>query len=183
MSRKHTDSMPADNSMDAEAAQRAGFGATAEDEVVSRIIADMVPDGACLQMGVGALPNLVCAALKHRNDLGIRTEALNPGLVDRPVGQRRVVIKTEPHAPSEVCISVHHSGRGLPDDIDRVFETFYTTKSDGMGMGLSISRSSIQGHGGRLWATRNQPRGAVFHLTLPTDREPDPEMEQKSLTR
>jgi itaconate CoA-transferase len=48
-------------------------GATAEDEVISRIIADMVPDGACLQMGVGALPNLVCAALKDRNDLGIHT--------------------------------------------------------------------------------------------------------------
>src|SRR5579859_5914745 len=55
---------------------------TPEDEVISRIIADMVPDGACLQMGVGALPNLVCAALKDRNDLGIHTEALNPGLVE-----------------------------------------------------------------------------------------------------
>jgi itaconate CoA-transferase len=54
----------------------------AEDEVIGRMIADMVPDGACLQMGVGALPNLVCAALKDRNDLGIHTEALNPGLVD-----------------------------------------------------------------------------------------------------
>ena len=56
--------------------------ALAEDAVISRIIADLVPDGACLQMGVGALPNLVCAALKDRNDLGIHTEALNPGLVD-----------------------------------------------------------------------------------------------------
>jgi itaconate CoA-transferase len=57
-------------------------GPAAEDELISRIIADMVPDGACLQMGVGALPNLVCAALKDRNDLGIHTEALNSGLVD-----------------------------------------------------------------------------------------------------
>jgi itaconate CoA-transferase len=57
-------------------------GPAAEDEVISRIIADLVPDGACLQMGVGALPNLVCAALKDRNDLGIHTEALNSGLVD-----------------------------------------------------------------------------------------------------
>jgi itaconate CoA-transferase len=56
--------------------------ATAEDEAISRIVADLVPDGACLQMGVGALPNLVCAALRDRNDLGIHTEALNPGLVD-----------------------------------------------------------------------------------------------------
>jgi itaconate CoA-transferase len=52
------------------------------DEVIGRTIAGLVPDGACLQMGVGALPNLVCAALKERNDLGVHTEALNPGLVD-----------------------------------------------------------------------------------------------------
>src|SRR5277367_293711 len=57
-------------------------GPSAEDEVIGRIIADLVADGACLQMGVGALPNLVCAELKDRNDLGIHTEALNPGLVD-----------------------------------------------------------------------------------------------------
>jgi itaconate CoA-transferase len=54
----------------------------AEDEVIGRTIAGLVPDGACLQMGVGALPNLVCAELRDRNDLGIHTEALNPGLVD-----------------------------------------------------------------------------------------------------
>jgi itaconate CoA-transferase len=52
------------------------------DEAIARTVASLVPDGACLQMGVGALPNLVCAALKERNDLGIHTEALNPGLVD-----------------------------------------------------------------------------------------------------
>jgi len=57
-------------------------GPAPEDETIGRIIADLVPDGACLQMGVGALPNLVCAQLKDRNDLGIHTEALNPGLVD-----------------------------------------------------------------------------------------------------
>src|ERR1700739_4172329 len=55
---------------------------THEDEVIGRTIAGLVPDGACLQMGVGALPNLVCAALEDRNDLGVHTEALNPGLVD-----------------------------------------------------------------------------------------------------
>jgi itaconate CoA-transferase len=55
---------------------------TPEDEVIGRTIAGLVPDGACLQMGVGALPNLVCAQLMDRNDLGIHTEALNPGLVD-----------------------------------------------------------------------------------------------------
>jgi itaconate CoA-transferase len=53
-----------------------------EDATIGRIVADLVPDGACLQMGVGALPDLVCKALRNRNDLGIHTEALNPGLVD-----------------------------------------------------------------------------------------------------
>ena len=53
-----------------------------EEQTISKIIAEMVPDGACLQMGVGGLPNLVCAALKDRNDLGVHTEALCPGLVD-----------------------------------------------------------------------------------------------------
>src|SRR5271156_2878216 len=57
-------------------------GPAPEDEAIGRIIAGLVPDGACLQMGVGALPNLVCAELRDRNDLGIHTEALNPGLID-----------------------------------------------------------------------------------------------------
>ena len=57
-------------------------GPAPEDEAIGRIIVGLVPDGACLQMGVGALPNLVCAALESRNDLGVHTEALNPGLVE-----------------------------------------------------------------------------------------------------
>jgi itaconate CoA-transferase len=57
-------------------------GPASEDETIGRIVADLVPDGACLQMGVGALPDLICKALRNRNDLGIHTEALVPGLVD-----------------------------------------------------------------------------------------------------
>jgi itaconate CoA-transferase len=57
-------------------------GPAPEDETIGRTVADLVPDGACLQMGVGALPNLICEALRNRNDLGIHTEALVPGLVD-----------------------------------------------------------------------------------------------------
>jgi signal transduction histidine kinase len=54
-----------------------------------------------------------------------------------------------------------------PQSLDRLFEAFYTTKDSGMGMGLSICRSIIEAHGGRVWGTANLPRGAVFQFTLP----------------
>jgi signal transduction histidine kinase len=65
-------------------------------------------------------------------------------------------------------VSVRDSGPGIdPDHLDRLFEAFYTTKSSGVGMGLSICRSIIDAHGGRLWADANEARGAVFQFTLP----------------
>jgi signal transduction histidine kinase len=69
-----------------------------------------------------------------------------------------------------VLVAVRDTGPGFdPDSRDRLFMAFYTTKPDGMGMGLAICRSIIEAHGGRLWATANQPRGASFQFTLPTD--------------
>jgi signal transduction histidine kinase len=67
---------------------------------------------------------------------------------------------------------VRDSGPGIdPEHLDRVFDAFYTTKSSGTGMGLSICRSIIDAHGGKLWAEANEPRGAVFQFTLPTAHE------------
>jgi hypothetical protein len=63
---------------------------------------------------------------------------------------------------------VRDSGPGIdPEHVERVFEAFYSTKSGGVGMGLSICRSIINAHGGRLWADKSEPRGAVFQFTLP----------------
>jgi signal transduction histidine kinase len=71
-----------------------------------------------------------------------------------------------------VLVAVRDSGPGLtPESFDRVFQAFHTTKPDGMGMGLSICRSIVEAHGGRVWATANAPRGVVFQFTLPAHRE------------
>jgi PAS domain S-box-containing protein len=68
----------------------------------------------------------------------------------------------------DVFVAVSDSGTGFASEMDRVFTPFFTTKPDGMGMGLSISRSLVESHGGRLWAAPNSPYGAVFSFTLPT---------------
>jgi signal transduction histidine kinase len=74
----------------------------------------------------------------------------------------------EERGSNSVLIAVEDSGPGLdPAQLPHVFETFYTTKSLGMGMGLAISRSIIEAHYGRLWVSSNTPRGAVFQFTLP----------------
>jgi signal transduction histidine kinase len=85
--------------------------------------------------------------------------------------ERRLTI-TQIIDGDQVQITVEDSGTGLaPDNIARIFEPFYTTKSGGMGMGLSICRSIVQNHGGRLWATANIGQGASFHFTLPKYHE------------
>jgi signal transduction histidine kinase len=77
---------------------------------------------------------------------------------------------TTAHAePNGVLVTVKDSGPGLaPSNLEQLFAPFYTTKPDGLGMGLSICRSIIEAHGGWLWMTANQPRGAIFSFTLPT---------------
>jgi signal transduction histidine kinase len=80
---------------------------------------------------------------------------------------RELLISTEQDHRG-VLVAVRDSGPGLdPSHLERVFDPFYTTKSSGMGMGLSICRSIIDAHGGRLWAKANKPRGAIFQFTLP----------------
>jgi C4-dicarboxylate-specific signal transduction histidine kinase len=80
---------------------------------------------------------------------------------------RELLITTE-QDHTGVLVTVRDSGPGIdPTHLERVFNAFYTTKSHGVGMGLSICRSIIDEHGGRLWVEANEPRGAVFQLTLP----------------
>jgi signal transduction histidine kinase len=84
-------------------------------------------------------------------------------------GNRELHISTSIE-PEGVCVAVRDTGHGLPpESLPRLFEPFYTTKPDGMGMGLSICRSIIEAHGGRLWATSCEPRGALIQFTIPAD--------------
>ena len=85
-------------------------------------------------------------------------------------GARELSIATKQLETSDILVAVQDSGPGLdPEHLEQVFAPFYTTKTSGMGMGLSICRSIIAAHGGRLWAEANRPRGAIFQFTLPAD--------------
>ena len=84
-------------------------------------------------------------------------------------GTRELAIKSQRAENEQLMVSVSDTGVGLPpQQADQIFNAFFTTKLHGTGMGLSISRSIVESHGGRLWAADNSPRGASFHLTLPT---------------
>lgn len=87
---------------------------------------------------------------------------------DCPANERRVVLRAEPNDARAVRVAVRDRGIGLSGGkLDKIFQPFYTTKRDGLGMGLSISRSIVEDHGGRLWAANNPDRGATFYFTVP----------------
>jgi PAS domain S-box-containing protein len=86
-------------------------------------------------------------------------------VAERP---RELVIRSGPHEGDQVLVAVEDAGVGIdPNSVNELFSAFFTTKPGGMGMGLSISRSIVEAHGGRLWATPNPTHGATFHFALP----------------
>src|SRR4029077_9551780 len=85
---------------------------------------------------------------------------------------RELVITTRNVDADRVQVSIEDWGIGIdPQKLGKIFDSFYTTKTGGMGMGLSISRSILEAHGGRLWATANAGPGTIFHFTLPKHQE------------
>jgi signal transduction histidine kinase len=94
-------------------------------------------------------------------------QAMDP-VTDRP---RRLVVRSSRHN-EEVLVSVRDSGIGIdPDNIDRLFNAFFTTRANGMGMGLSIGRSIVESYGGRIWASNNDGPGTTFQFALPLRAE------------
>jgi signal transduction histidine kinase len=85
---------------------------------------------------------------------------------------RELTINSQRVKDGQVLVSVSDTGVGLPSrETEQIFSAFFSTKTDGTGMGLPISRSIIESHGGRLWATSNSGRGATFHFTLHSELE------------
>jgi C4-dicarboxylate-specific signal transduction histidine kinase len=118
----------------------------------------------------GELPSIQCDRVQLQQvmlNLIVNAIQSMSGVED---GNRELHISTVSIEPAGVCVAVRDTGPGLrPESLPRLFEPFYTTKPDGMGMGLSICRSIIEAHGGRLWATSCEPRGALFQFTIPAD--------------
>jgi signal transduction histidine kinase len=87
-------------------------------------------------------------------------------------GTRELIVKSQRAENEHLMVSVSDTGVGLPSQqAEQIFNAFFTTKPHGTGMGLRISRSIIESHGGRLWAADNSPRGGNFYFTLPTKGE------------
>jgi signal transduction histidine kinase len=118
----------------------------------------------------GELPRIQCDRVQLQQvmlNLIVNAIQAMSGVED---GNRELHISTVSIEPEGVCVAVRDTGHGLrPESLPRLFEPFYTTKPDGMGMGLSICRSIIEAHGGRLWAAGCKPRGALFQFTIPAD--------------
>ena len=87
---------------------------------------------------------------------------------DMPPGKRNLVIRTlKPNGDARTEVAVSDSGSGIaPDNMPRLFESFFTTRAEGMGLGLSVARSIVEAHGGRIWADNNPDGGATFHFTV-----------------
>ena len=93
-------------------------------------------------------------------------------MADIPPRERRIMIETLYDQADMVHIAVRDMGPGIDKkNMDRIFEAFYSTKNEGMGMGLAICRSIMHEHGGRLWPTHNLHRGTTFHFSLPINPE------------
>jgi len=137
-------------------------------EVVGLIQSEIQKNGVALRMAVAAnLPRVPGDRVQLQQVIlnlvmnGI--EAMS-AVTDRP---RDLIIRCEQYESDKVLIAVEDSGIGLnPESLDHLFAAFFTTKSKGMGMGLAISRSIVENHGGRLWAVANEGPGATFQFTL-----------------
>jgi signal transduction histidine kinase len=140
-------------------------------EVIALTHSEAVKTGVTVDTQfAGELPSIQCDQVQLQQvmlNLIINAIQSMSGVED---GNRELHISTVSIEPDGVCVAVRDTGHGLRrESLPRLFEPFYTTKPDGMGMGLSICRAIIEAHGGRLWAIECEPRGALFQFTISAD--------------
>jgi C4-dicarboxylate-specific signal transduction histidine kinase len=138
------------------------------DEVIEMVQSAITKNGVLVRATLKRLP------LVHGDRVQLQQVILNlilnaiEAMSSVEKGPRELSISTEQDQTGEMLVAVKDSGPGIdPECLDQVFAAFYTTKNAGIGMGLSICRSIITAHGGRLWAEANRPAGAIFQFTLP----------------
>jgi signal transduction histidine kinase len=142
-------------------------------EVLTLIHSEAVTNGVTIQTRLADhLPNIQGDRIQLQQVLlNLLTNAIE-AMSTANEGPRELLISSASDAVDSVLVAVRDSGPGLtPESFDRLFQAFHTTKPNGMGMGLSICRSIVEAHGGRVWATANTPRGAIFQFTLPARRK------------
>jgi PAS domain S-box-containing protein len=140
-------------------------------EVLALVQRELVSQGVSMQTKLApALPTILGDRVQLQQliiNLVMNGMEAMQSVMDRP---RELVIRSRQDEKQQVLVSVTDCGVGISsENADRLFNAFFTTKSDGMGMGLSICRSIIETHGGRLWATPNVPHGATFQFSLPVN--------------
>jgi C4-dicarboxylate-specific signal transduction histidine kinase len=137
-------------------------------EVIELTRGEAVKNGASVQTALGeGLPLIEGDRVQFQQvALNVIINAIQA--MSDAEGPRELTITTAQAEPNGVLVAVKDTGPGLaPASLAQLFAPFYTTKSGGLGIGLSICRSIVEAHGGRLWATANLPRGAIFHFTVP----------------
>jgi PAS domain S-box-containing protein len=148
----------------------------AVNEAIALVQREMLGHRVSLRMELSRAPPVVLADRVQLQQVIINLvmnaiEAMQ-AVTDRP---RELAIRTQRNETHQILVTVKDCGVGISvEDADRLFDAFFTTKASGMGMGLSICRSIIAAHGGRLWVEPNSPPGATFHFTLPSHQENAP---------
>jgi signal transduction histidine kinase len=146
------------------------------DEVISLVQREMSKHRVSLRKELAsALPMVSADRIQLQQviiNLVINSIEAMQSVTDRP---RELTIGSRRDGEHQVLVTVKDCGIGIPaENVDRLFSAFFTTKASGMGMGLSICRSIIGAHGGRLWAEPNLPQGAAFYFTVPLGQEDTP---------
>jgi PAS domain S-box-containing protein len=138
-------------------------------EVIALSLSDLQRDRVVLQMDLGEdLPLVMGDRVQLQQVILNLLRNASDAMSDVDDRARQLVIRTERDVDDSVRVTLQDTGTGIdPKNVDRLFDPFYTTKSSGMGMGLSVSRSIIEGHHGRLWAAVNDGPGATFAFSIP----------------